>query len=157
VLPVDQARVRSWYEEYKQEIFRYCFYLTRDVHLSEDILHDTFLKLLSGRFRDVGDGVKPWLYKVARNLCYDQLRRSKHESPEPLEVAPSQDSYTYIELLSVLQEKDREIVTLKIIGNLTHKEIGSVLGISTAAAQKRYERAIATLREQEDRYGTKTI
>ena len=45
-------------------------------------------------------------------------------------------------------------MTLKIVGGLTHREIGAVLGITAGAAQKRYERAIATLREKEDLHGT---
>jgi DNA-directed RNA polymerase specialized sigma24 family protein len=45
---------------------------------------------------------------------------------------------------------EQEIVTLKIVGGLSHKEIGLVLGITASAAQKRYERAISALRSKED-------
>lgn len=40
-------------------------------------------------------------------------------------------------------------MTLKIVGGLSHREIASVLGITTSAAQKRYERAIAALRKED--------
>ena len=53
-------------------------------------------------------------------------------------------------MISSLSKTEQEIVTLKIVGGLSHKEIGSVLSITASAAQKRYERAIRTLREKED-------
>ena len=153
---MDRALVKSWYEQYKQDIFRYAFFLVKDAHLAEDILHDTFVKLLSGRYAVDPEKIRPWLYRVARNLSYDQLRRSKYEAAEEAEGAAG-NPYAYIELLAHLPQRDQEIVSLKIIGGLTHREIGAVLGITAAAAQKCYERAIATLREEEDVYGTKTV
>ena len=153
---MDRDHIKAWYEQYKHDIYRYAFFLTGDPHLAEDILHDTFVKLLSGRYSIDPMKIKAWLYRTARNLCYDQLRRSNRESVE-LENPESQENpYGFIELLAHLSQWERDIVTLKIIGGLTHREIGVVLGITAAAAQKRYERAIATLREEEDAYGTKT-
>jgi RNA polymerase sigma-70 factor (ECF subfamily) len=100
--------------------------------------------------------IKAWLYRTARNLCYDQLRRSNRESVELENPESRENPYGFIDLLAHLSQRERDIVTLKVIGGLTHREIGVVLGITAAAAQKRYERAIATLREEEDAYGTKT-
>ena len=50
----------------------------------------------------------------------------------------------------IAEAMEQEIVTLKIVGGLSHKEVGAVLHITAGAAQKRYERAIAALREKED-------
>ena len=144
---MDRALIRSWYEQYKQDIFRYAFFLTKDIHLSEDILHDTFVKLLSGRYSVDSEKIRPWLYRVTRNLCYDHLRRIRWEIRPTEDPELAQDPYAYIELLAHLPKRDQEIVSLKIIGGLTHREIGAVLGISASAAQKRYERAIDALRE----------
>ncbi len=147
---MDQERIYSWYEQYKNGIFRYVLSITRDPHLAEDILQDTFLKALSGEIPRNLDMAQAWLYRVARNLCFDHLRRAKRERPYtqmPVDVAIK---YTYIDLISSLSPKEQEIVTLKVVGGLTHREIGAVLDISAKAAQKRYERAIAALREQED-------
>ncbi len=154
---MDRALVKSWYEQYKQDIFRYAFFLVKDAHLAEDILHDTFVKLLSGRYAVDPEKIRPWLYRVARNLSYDQLRKRKFEAEEAEPAYATGNPYAYIELLAHLRPRDQEIVSLKIIGGLTHREIGAVLGITAAAVQKRYERAIATLREEEDVYGTKTV
>ncbi len=154
---MDQADINRLYARYKTGIFRYALSITRDPGLAEDVLHDTFVKVLSGGCQWSPGKEQAWLYRVARNLCFDQLRRAKRERHDPQPPAESEAPYEYIDLISVLSPKEQEIVTLKIIGGLTHREIGSLLGISAGAAQKRYERAIATLREKEELHGAKTL
>ena len=147
---MDRSRIWSLYEQYKNGIFRYILSITKDPYLAEDVLHDTFVKLLSGGVRCAPGKEQAWLYRIARNLCFDHLRKSGRE--RPYAVTPTQESsqLEYIELISGLSPAEQEIVTLKIVGGLTHREIGAVLGISAGAAQTRYERAIAALRDKEE-------
>lgn len=147
---MDQERIRSWYEQYKNGIFRYALSITKDTQLAEDVLQDTFVKALSQTHLPECTKAQAWLYRVARNLCYDQLRKRKHEQLHAQTPNLEETPYAYIELIASLSPKEQEIVTLRIVGGLTHREIGAVLGITAKAAQKRYERAIATLREKED-------
>ena len=142
--------IYSWYEQYKNGIFRYALSITKDPYLAEDVLHDTFVKVLSGGVRCASGKEQAWLYRIARNLCYDHLRKSKREQAFAETPAQADRQLEYIELISVLSPMEQEIVTLKIVGGLTHREIGSVLGITASAAQKRYERAISALRNKED-------
>jgi len=147
---MNQSRIHSLYEQHKNGIFRYALSITKDPYLAEDVLHDTFVKLLSGGIRCASGKEQAWLYRIARNLCYDQLRKSKRELSFPEVPAQLDSRFEYIELIASLSPMEQEIVTLKIVGGLSHKEIGSVLGITAAAAQKRYERAICALRGKED-------
>ena len=147
---MDRALIYSWYEQYKNGIFRYALSIIKDPCVAEDILHDTFVKLLSGGVRCAPGKEQAWLYRIARNLCYDHLRKAKHEQTYKEPPSSFSNRLEYIELIAPLSPTEQEIVTLKIVGGLTHKEIGSVLGITPGAAQKRYERAIATLRDKED-------
>ena len=147
---MNQSLIYSWYEQYKNGIFRYALSITKDPYLAEDVLQDTFVKLLSGGIRCASGKEQAWLYRIARNLCYDQLRKSKREQLRVQTPVNSDSQYEYIELISSLSPMEQEIVTLKIVGGLSHKEIGSVLGITATAAQKRYERAISSLRNKED-------
>ena len=145
-----QQLIYSWYEQYKNGIFRYALSILKDSHGAEDIVHDTFVKALSQGHLPEPENAQAWLYRVARNLCYDRLRKIKYEQLQLQVPVQAENPYEYIELIASLAPKDREIVTLRIVGGLTHQEIGAVLGIHGKAAQKRYERAIATLREKED-------
>ena len=144
---MDRSLAACLYEQHKNGIYRYALSILKDTQLAEDVLHDTFVKLLSGSQPQT---VLPWLYRVARNLCYDQLRRAKRESPLVQPPSQADISYAYIELIAALPPHEQEIVTLKIVSGLTHKEIGNILGITASAAQKRYERAIAALRDKEE-------
>ncbi len=147
---MDRLLIYSWYEQYKNGIFRYALSITKDPYLAEDVLHDTFVKVLSGGVRCASGKEQAWLYRIARNLCYDHLRKSKREQAFAETPAQADRQLEYIELISALSPMEQEIVTLKIVGGLTHREIGSVLGITASAAQKRYERAISALRNKED-------
>ena len=151
---MDKNIISAWYEQHKNGIFRYALAITKDPYLAEDVLHDTFVKLLSKGFVCAAGKEQAWLYRIARNLCFDHLRRSKWEQGHPQIPVSSDRTLEYIELISSLTPGEQEIVTLKIAGSLTHAEIGAVLGISPKAAQKRYERAIDALRKKEDANGT---
>lgn len=155
---MDKIIVECWYEQHKNGIYRYALSITKDPYLAEDVLHDAFVKLMSKGFQCASGKELSWLYRIARNLCYSQLRRSKREQGYPAPLTVDDARYEYIDLISGLSPLEQEIVTLKIIGGLTHSEIGAVLGISHRAAQKRYERAIHTLREREENAnGTKVV
>ena len=147
---MDQSLIYNLYEQYKNGIFRYALSITKDPCLAEDVLQNTFVKILSGGVRCASGKEQAWLYRIARNLCYDHLRKVKREQPYEENPVQSDNQLEYIELISSLSPTEQEIVTLKIVGGLTHKEIGSVLGITSKAAQKRYERAISSLRNKED-------
>ena len=144
---MSQHLVQQWYEKYKTGIFRFALSVLKDSALAEDVLQETFLKLLSGRYTVYEGKEQSWLYKVARNLCYDILRNQDREVE--LDVSQSREQYGYIDLISGLNLTEREIVTLKIVGGLSHKEIAKVMGLTVHASKKRYERAIQKLREEE--------
>ena len=67
---------------------------------------------------------------------------------EEREPADASDRYLYLELIAPLSEQDRQIVTLRIVGGLTNREIGSIMGLTEQAVKKRYHRAIEKLREE---------
>lgn len=140
-------QINEWYERYKTGIFRYALSILKDSALAEDVLQETFLKLLTGKYTIQEDKAQAWLYKVARNLCYDILRNRNRE--QEVRIAAVMESYAYIDLIASLDLSEREIVTLKIVGGLTHKEIAKIMGLTEHAAKKRYERAIHKLREEE--------
>ena len=148
---MDQAAVRRCFEQYKNGIFRYALSITKNESLAEDILQETFLRFMTAVCLPGKE--QAWLYRVARNLCCDHLRKAKWEEPQAELPAHRESQYAYIELIASLTPAEQELVTMKIVGGLTHREIGAVLGITARAAQKRYERAIASLRDLEDEYG----
>ena len=142
-------QINAWYEKYKTGIYRYILSITHDPQLAEDILQDTFVQLLNDGIRFAPGKEQAWLYKVARNTCFNVLKRQKKQAAiqPPAPPAAKQD-WEFIELIAPLTAEEQEIVALKIIGGFSHKEIAKIIGISSAAAKKRYERAIQKLRDE---------
>ena len=149
---MNKTLIYSWYEQYKTGVYRYAFSILKDPHGAEDVLHETFLRLLSGQYVVQEEKIQAWLYRVARNYCYDLLRKQQGEEL-PREVHAHEGKYAYIERISVLEQKDQEIVTLKVLSGMTSREIGKVMGMTAPAVQKRYQRAMQKLKEQEESYG----
>lgn len=143
-----KIRIQTWYEKYKTGLFRYALTLVKNPETAEDVLQEVFLRLLSGRYSPEPGKEQAYLYRMARNLCFDHLRRQKRLDQEPPQIPWEQSQYAYIELISTLDSREQEVVTLKIVGGLTHREIAKVLGLTEHAAKKRYERAIQKLREE---------
>lgn len=134
------------YEQHKTGIFRYALTIVRSPSVAEDVLQETFVRLLEyGALPFSPGGAQPWLYRVARNICFDILRRQKKEADGTQTSAA--DPLGFLELIQPLTPKEQEIVSLKILGNLSHKEIAAVLGITVHGTKKRYERAIGKLRQ----------
>ena len=145
---MNQELAQCCFDRYSIGIYRYALSILKRPSLAEDVLQETFLRLLTRPAPGLTpEKAQAWLYRVARNLCIDILRRPTEEYTRAVPVSP--DEYAYLELISPLSQSEREIVTLRIVGNLSHREIAQILHTTPAAAQKRYERAIQKLRETE--------
>lgn len=140
-------QIAGLYAQYKSGLYRFALSILKNPAAAEDVLQETFVRVLSaGELPWQPGKAQAWLYRVARNLCYDHLRQSKHALPETEGI--DQSNFAYLELIAPLSQAEQEIVSLKILGGLTHGEIAQVMKCSTHAAKKRYERAIAKLRAQ---------
>ena len=144
---MNRERIASWYEQYKVGLYRFALSVMKSENMAEDILQEVFLRLLSGRYTPEPGKEKAYLYRAVRNLCYDELRKKKWKDQELKPQFGVTENYAYIELIAPLEKREQEIVTLKIVGGLSHREIGKVMGITEQAAKKRYQRAIEKLRE----------
>ena len=70
--------IEQLYRKYHKDIFNHLFWLTRDRHLSEDLLQETFLQAIRGiRAYRGGSTVKTWLFSIARHLWIGHLRKKK--------------------------------------------------------------------------------
>lgn len=148
------------YEERKQELFRFLYVILGEKQAAEDALQETFLKAYLHRSRYIEmQQEKAWLYQIARNTAYDVLRKRRREFPmenailhdvmeQHIEHHEMDSNLLYMEMMEELNEVEREIVSLKIIGGLTHREIAKVLHKTTGSVKKRYERALLKLKEK---------
>ena len=71
--------IQDLYERHFEELRRYCLQLCRSGDMAFDLVQETFLKALEREEAMVGyspEQQRSWLYKAARNLFLDGMRRT---------------------------------------------------------------------------------
>ncbi len=151
-----------FYEDYAQAIYAFLYYRTRSKAVAEDLTSQTFLKALEKfeRFDQSKGGFKPWIYQIARNTLIDHYRSSKplRDLETAYEVAGEDDVEETIKrgenaervqkALGSLNEKQRELVILRVWDELTFKEIGALLGKTEASIKMTFYRALQDVEKQ---------
>jgi RNA polymerase sigma factor (sigma-70 family) len=152
------------YEEHAQALFGFLAYRTGDSALAEDLLADTFEKVLRARRRfDPRRGSeKTWLYSIALNALRDHIRRrasaeragERLAGPVPeLGADAAEDLARRDELsraLATLSDEEREVVALRFGADLTVPEIAKLKGEPLTTIEGRVYRALRKLRERLD-------
>ena len=147
------------YQQHAQTVFRYLLSLTGDEDLSEELTQETFYQAIrsSGRF-DGNCKVTTWLCAIAKNVLLSHRR--KHPAAEDLEAAdltvPSAEqeaslSLSRVELMKSLHgmpEPYREVLYLRLFGDLSFREIGDVFGKSENRARVTFYRGKEKIRKE---------
>lgn len=132
--------------------------LTADRALAEDIVQETFLRML-GHLRglDPGRPARPWLKQVAARIAIDRLRRRWRERPQDVATEPASadtapDAWgEALGLLGRLSPQERALVWLHQVEGWTHVELGRRFGRSESWSKSIVSRALAQLRAQVER------
>ena len=151
------------YDAYRPRVFAFLLRMTRSRTLAEDLLDETWLRLVRHATRLLPDTrLGPWLFTVARNLYWnhrrDSLVRDASASelltlwpspapwPSPFDLAAAGELERRVErALSRLSPQYREVVLLVAHEGLTPAEAAVVCGISAEALRQRLSRARAAL------------
>jgi len=134
--------------------------MLRDDAEAEDVAQETLLRLWRNAARlELGEGgVRPWLRRVAANLCIDRVRAQRNTSlgdALPEEVEPASQMTTLVErelgrrvdaALKALPERQRLALTLFHYEGMSQIEVGNVMGISDEAVESLLARARRTLK-----------
>ena len=157
-----EAFERLW-EAHANRLLGFLIYRTGDRALAEDLVADTFERVLRSRrrFDPRKSSEKTWIYTIALNLLRDHLRRDDAEGRAlerarvPAEPTPpigdaieARDALS--RALEVLSEKEHEAVSLRYGGGLSLPEIAKVQGEKLSTIQGRVYGSLRKLRDAMD-------
>ncbi len=148
------------YSEHGQALFGFLVYRTGDRVLAEDLVADTFERVLRARRRfDPRKGKeKTWIYTIALNRLRDVQRSAAAERRAIERVAGPPDapeSHAAVEhrdtlarAIVVLSEEEREAIALRFGAELTVPEIAKLLEEPLTTVEGRVYRALRKLRDE---------
>lgn len=153
------------YMTHKDRLLTLATALTGDRSAAEDVVHDVFASLIEEpwRLRD-GANLPAYLAVCARNRALDLARRQKsriklatNDTPlrrdskrnDPAQrVARHEESQILLHMVSALPAELREVLALRIWGNLSFEEIGRLQKTAKSTAHARYRQALDELRQK---------
>ena len=166
------AAVKKLYDESSGYLLALCSRYIPDRAAAEDVLQDSFLKILSsiGSFTWKGNGsLKAWMSRITVNEALQYLRRQKKSSfidygnrlpdmtdeddaPEVESVPPE----VIQKMIQALPEGYRTVLNLYAFEEKSHKEIAQLLGITERTSASQLHRARAILARQIKDYKKRT-
>ena len=148
------------YNTYYMRVFSYVMTLAGDRQASEEITQEAFFRAFSktAEFRNESDEVT-WLCAIAKNCFVDETRRRNKTGPIPEElpaagksieqqVSDKDSSFRIHAVLHTMEEPYREVFELRIFGELSFSQIGTIFGKTENWARVTYHRARLKLMEK---------
>ncbi len=142
---------------YRAPIYRICYRYTGNREDAEDIVQDVLLRAYRGLAGFRGDSsFRTWLYRIAVNACLSWVSGQRATEALPLEIPDTRP--TPAELFSrgrtaevvrravrKLPERQRITLVLRVYEELSHKEIGEILGCPVGTAKANFFFALKNL------------
>jgi len=154
---MDSEQLARWFDMCSNRLTLYARHWLPD-DLAQDVVQSAFARLM-GQLREPRD-VRAWLFRTVRNEAMTRLRQRERQSRHGKLIATQQpvwfesqpedliDARTAQEILMKLPPAQREVVLLRIWGQLSLKQIGHIVGSPLTTVHSRYKAALAAIKER---------
>lgn len=152
----NKIALEKLYNRYNKLVYGIAFSILKNKEDSEDVVQTVFSKLyILEKDKLPTDKIGTWLYTVTKNEALLLLRKNNNDvnldtiydlEDENNEIDKFINKDSYNRLINGLNQKEQEVVSLKILSNFTFKEIGELLGESANTIKWRYYKSIYSLR-----------
>jgi RNA polymerase sigma-70 factor (ECF subfamily) len=138
--------MQKWVQSHGGRLLRYAKRLVNDDQIAQDLVQETFLRLLKMKREEVEGKLPEWLFHVCRNLAIDHLRRKKPTVSIDDETGPgtqlSSDDNALEQMegnervskmlkeISRLPKEHQEVIRLKFQEGLSYQQISKITGLS---------------------------
>lgn len=155
---------------YKSNVYTAIYVMVKDKFTAEDLFQDTFLKIVNnirnGKYAEQGKFL-PWALRIAHNLCIDHFRKVRQhvnvtlpDGRDVFSVIPvisydnaetrmiKHQTESYLEqMVNTLPLEQREVIIMRLYGDMSFKEIAEATGVSINTALGRMRYALINLRK----------
>lgn len=145
------------YEEYHHMVYGYLVGLTGgDRELSEELTQETFYRAVKNIHKFRGDSmISTWLCQIAKYVFYQYIDRKKRHGEVSLDtvqelyeqkrfeetLVEQEGKVEIFKMVQQLPEQMKDVMMLRLSGELSFREIGEILGKSENWARVTYYRA----------------
>jgi len=169
--PERPASLEALYEAHADQVYVWALrYAKGRTAWAEDITHDVFLKAWQHRVWLREEDIRGWLFRVTQNQVFSALRKERTfrqrvsalwRGSNEEEVVKATDltlekkerRQSAMAVLNRLPGQERVVMALKLLDDLSQREISKLLSLSEGYVSKLISRAEARLREWEGRGG----
>lgn len=154
--------IEQIYKEYFNIVNKYLFCLTHNNDIAEELTQETFFRAVKKINKFKGEcKMSVWLCQIAKNIWYDQCKKNKKiiftkeevniQDTENLEnqTIQKEEKLLLYKKMQKLDELTREVIYLRITGELTFKEIGVILNKTENWARVTFYRGKQKLKESD--------
>ena len=146
------------YKRYFKDVYLFILAMSRNPDIAEEITQETFFKALKEIHHFRGNcSVKSWLCQIGKNQYISYTRKKKPVYTEELLQAPDStdiesiciqkdETLSIYKVLHCLDEPYKEVFTLRVLGDLSFKEIGEIFGHQESWARVTFHRAKSKIR-----------
>ena len=143
------------YDIMHRPVYSLALSICQNKHDAEDALQNTLCEIVKNASNYKSGNARAWILGVARNCSLRIVSKQKNhldieEIANSMEISSPKDalieSYVLFDAMSQLSEDEREIVVMKAVAGLTHKEISSIFGLSVDSCKRTYYRALKQLK-----------
>lgn len=176
----DSAAFEQLVLKYQTQIYNLCFRVMGNAEDAADMAQETFLKAWRNLESFHGEAAfSTWLYRLASNACMDQLRSMRRRPVQSLTVTDTEGEEQTIDVpdsapspednlinkeerellqkaMGALDPQERQILTLRVVNDLSYTEISEVLDLKEGTVKSRLARARDHLRKKLENFGNKT-
>ena len=150
----DRDAMVGIYNRHKDRLYAFSLYVTGDRQTSEDLVADTFVRLMEQKDRLViKTSLKNWLFICLRNLTYNRKKKDNRNTTlkEITEIETLDDNIEmkmFVEnILNTLEIEERELMLLREHQGFSINEISEILNLSPEAVRTRLYRARKKMRQ----------
>jgi len=154
--------IEQIYKDYFETVNKYLFCLTHNSDISEELTQETFYRAVKNINKFKGNSkITVWLCQIAKNLWYDEIKRNKKiknieeailiQAEDEIEsnVILNESKLQLYRKIQMLDEHTREVMYLRITGELSFKEIGDILNKTEKWARVTFYRGKQKLKESD--------